>query len=350
VAVDLKVGIIGAGAIGCYLGGRLAAAGCDVVFVGRARTSEELATHGLTLTDLEGARVHVPAPKITVFTQASSLEKRDVVLCCVKSAQTEAVADDLAQMPGPLVVSMQNGLRNPEILRRRLGEGAVLAGIVSFNVVSQGEGTFRRATTGPLVVERSADPRARSLTHALRAAGFAVAIPNDIRAVQWSKLLMNLNNAVSALTDLPTREILFRSDLRRVLAALIEEALGVMRAAGIRPARLGAVPAEYFPSLLRLPTPIFRLLARAQLQVDPEARSSMWEDLARGRRTEVDWLNGEVVRLAESCGARAPMSQRVVELVHEVEAKGEGSPRMSAERLRRELAAPPVRPARFDAA
>lgn len=101
----------------------------------------------------------------------------------------------------------------------------------------------------------------------------------------------------------------------------------------MKTARVGPLPVRLFPALLGLPTPLFRMLARAQLKVDPEARSSMWEDLARGRTTEVEQLNGEIVRLAEKCGVDAPVNRRLVALVHAAEEQGAGSPNLSAETL-----------------
>ena len=228
---------------------------------------------------------------------------------------------------------MQNGVRNADVLRERLPN--VLGGIVGFNVVSKGQGTFRRATSGPLVVEDG--PGARPIVEALERAGFEAFAERDIQSMQWSKLIMNLNNAVSALSDATTREIVLTPGYRKCVAAIVEEALDVMRAAGIRPKRIGPVPVGVFPFGLRLPTPLIRLLARAQLKIDPEARSSMWEDLARKRHTEVDFLNGEIVRLAKSIGRTAPINARVVDLVHEVEARREGSPKMSPDDLWRAL-------------
>jgi 2-dehydropantoate 2-reductase len=176
-----------------------------------------------------------------------------------------------------------------------------------------------------------------ALARLLMKAGFKVHPAKDIEALQWAKLMMNLNNAVSALSGLPLREMLASSGYRRILADLIAEALGVLRAAGIRPGRLGAVPAQWFPSVLRLPNILFRVLARAQLKIDAQARSSMWEDLARARLTEVDYLNGEIVRLAGKHGVEAPMNRKITALVHDAETKKLGSPEMSAEALRRAL-------------
>jgi 2-dehydropantoate 2-reductase len=335
----VRLGVLGAGAIGCYVGGKLAASGDDVVLVGRQRLRDEIAASGLVVTGMSGQSVTVPRERYRFETELATLRDREVVLCCVKSAQTAGAGDELAAVlePGTTVVSMQNGVRNADILRERLPRQVVLGGIVGFNVVSRGGGVFRRATTGPLVVEQGA--RADELGAALEQAGFETQVARDIRGLQWTKLLMNLNNAVSALSDRPTQELIFTPEYRRILGALIAEALAVLKRAGVRPARMGALPPHVFPMVLRLPTALIRIVSRMQLAIDPEARSSMWEDLERRRPTEVDFLNGEIVRLADNCGAQAPLNRRVVELVHEVEKRGEGSPKLAAEALWRALSA-----------
>lgn len=336
----MKIGIFGAGSIGCYVGGRLAAKGQDVVLVARPRVKDEIDRYGVIAIDgaaKDGTRLSVAPGEVPCVLDASALADRDVVLVCVKSGQTAEAGDELARVLPPdrrvLVVSLQNGVRNADVLRDRLSRHPVLGGIVGFNVVSKGEGVFRRATTGPLVVEASDDARLAPLASALESAGFEVEIAGDIRGKQWAKLIMNLNNAVSALTDAPTRALLFEPGYRRILAALMSEALAVLKAAGIRPARLGPLPAQAFPMILRLPGPVLRVVARMQLAIDPEARSSMWEDLTRGRPTEVDHLNGEIVRLAEVSGTRAPLNARMLELVHDAERARAGTPRIAARDL-----------------
>lgn len=327
---------MGAGAIGCYVGGCLAADGADVVFVGRERARKELLGSGLVLSDLGGGSGRVVAKERIAFaTEAKALDDRDVVLCCVKSAQTEETGAALASVlkKNTLVVSMQNGVRNADVLRAGLEDQMVLGGIVGFNVVSKGDGTFRRATSGPLVIEKKADARLDVLASALTVAGFDVELVADIRPLQWSKLIMNLNNAVGALSDRPTPDLLFVPGYRRILRAIMSEAIAVLRAAKEPTARLGPLPIGLFPVILQLPAPVLRLVASAQVKIDPEARSSMWEDLTRGRPTEVDYLNGEIVRLAASCGAKAPLNARMVELVHAAEKGAAGSPKLDADAL-----------------
>lgn len=204
---------------------------------------------------------------------------------------------------------------------------------MGFNVVSKGGGTFRRATSGPLVIEKVSDPRLDALASLLTSAGLAPELVTDLHPLQWSKLIMNLNNAVGALSDRPTVELLSVDGYRRILRALMSEALRVLRAAKIPTARLGPLPTTLLPLVLGLPAPLFRLLASAQVKIDPSARSSMWEDLTRNRPTEVDYLNGEIVRLASEHGARAPFNARILELVHEAESAQGGSPALSPERF-----------------
>jgi 2-dehydropantoate 2-reductase len=338
VASALRIGIMGAGAVGCYLGGCLASAGENVVFVGRERAKKELETSGLVLSDLDGGTGRLVAKERIVFaTSPSALADCAVVLCCVKSAQTAEVAEQLAAVlkPNAIVVSMQNGVRNADVLRAALGKQIVLGGVVGFNVISRGSGTFRRATSGPLVIERpsTADPRVDTLADALSAVGFELELVTDIRPLQWSKLIMNLNNGVGALSDRPTPDLLFVKGYRRILRAIVAEAVHVLRTAQIATARLGPLPIGLFPLILSLPSPLLRIVASAQLKIDPEARSSMWEDLSRGRPTEVDYLNGEIVRVAASCGAKAPLNARMVDLVHAAEKTGAGSPKLSPEAL-----------------
>lgn len=337
----MKVGVMGAGAIGCYVGGQLAATGHDVVFVGRQRIGDDVRAHGLTVIDLQHRRRTVAADRIVFATDASALADCDVVLCAVKSGGTADAAAKLAELLGrdAVIVSLQNGIHNAERLREALAPRVVLGGIVGFNVISREGAVFQRTTSGPLVVEAHAAGDA--LSAALLSAGFEIERPEDIAPKQWSKLMMNLNNAVSALSGAPTRDLVLTAGYRKVLAAVIEEALRVLRAAKIRPARLGALPVHVFPYALRLPTPIVKVVARAQLKIDPEARSSMWEDLEKRRLTEVDYLNGEIVALAKKVGTTAPLNERIVALVHDVEARGEGSPKLSPEALWKAIARSP---------
>lgn len=311
--------VMGAGSIGCWLGGRLAAAGVPVHFVGRPRMLAALRQHGLTLTDQDGGQLLLPAGSLalheTVPAAAGTSAAPALVLLCVKSGATEAAARALAAaLPaGTPVVSMQNGLSNVPLARQAAPGLCWLRGMVPYNVAELGPGRLHRGTAGVLAAEDH--PALRAWQPVFQAAGLPIALHADLQPVQWGKLLLNLNNAVNALSGLPLRAQLLDRDLRRCTAALIEETVALLAGAGIRPARLSPLPPGWLPAVLRLPTPLFRRVAARMLRIDDKARSSMADDLAQGRPTEVDALQGEVLRLAQSLGRRAPVNERIAALV-----------------------------------
>ncbi|MBV8632888.1 MAG: 2-dehydropantoate 2-reductase, partial [Burkholderiaceae bacterium] len=193
----------------------------------------------------------------------------------------------------------------------------VLGGMVPFNVVQMEGNRLHRGTEGELMLE--AAPALEGWKDIFAKAGLPLIERTDFLQVQWGKLLLNLNNPINALSGLLLKTELSQRAYRRCLAASIEEAVSVLQAAGIEPAQIGRIAPRKLPMVLRLPDFIFTRLAKTMLRIDPEARSSMWEDLQAGRRTEVDYLNGAVVKLAESTGRDAPLSRRLVQLVRQAE-------------------------------
>jgi 2-dehydropantoate 2-reductase len=314
-----RIAVLGAGSIGAYVGGALIAAGGDVTLIGRARMREQVALHGLTVSDMDGRNTALSATQVHYTEDPATLAGTSLVLVTVKSADTEAIAQLLAQHAAPdaLIVSLQNGIGNADVLRRALPGRTVLAGMVPFNVVQLPESRFHRGTEGSLMVEAS--PALAPWLPMFEAAGLPLVQRSDFVAVQWGKLLLNLNNPVSALSGVPLKTQLSDRNYRRCLALLIDEALHALDAAGIVPAQIGKVAPSRMPRLMRLPDWLFKRIAAAALRIDPEARSSMWEDLQAGRRTEVDYLNGAVVALAEKAGLDAPANRRIVALVHDAE-------------------------------
>jgi 2-dehydropantoate 2-reductase len=313
--------IVGTGAIGGYVGGRLAAAsaqtGAQVAFVARARVADELRQYGLRITDLDGANLQTPGPALHVVSCLAEANPQadSVILLCVKGGSTVAAAQDIAAScpPGVAVLSLQNGVDNVARIRAHAPAARVRAGMVPFNVVQPGPGHWHRATQGDICLE-SADPCPR-LAPILIASGLPVHLHTDMPAVQWGKLLLNLNNPVNALSGLPLVQQLQQRDLRRVLALLQTELLTALRRAGIAPAQIASAPPWLLPHIMRLPDWLFQRLAQRMLRMDPTARSSMADDLQRGRVTEIDDLCGAVVRLGALHGLPAPANARMVELV-----------------------------------
>jgi 2-dehydropantoate 2-reductase len=317
----VKIAVLGAGAIGCWVGGRLAAAGDDVTLIGRPRVMAELAG-GLVVSEL-GDKTWKVTPHLA--TDAAAAADADVVLVTVKSAATPEAAAELARVVRPDVVlaSFQNGVRNPEVLRAALPDHTVLAGMVAYNVARVAPGHYHRGTTGELMIE--AHVRAEPFVAACKRAELAIEPRADIVAVQWGKLVMNLNNAINALSGKPLLDQLSDRAFRRCLAAAQREALDILAAAELPVARLLALSPRWIVRLLPMPDWAFRPIANRVAGVDPNARSSMADDLAAGRATEVDYLQGEIVALADRAHAAAPVNAKLVTLVHAAETGGQRS-------------------------
>ena len=309
----MNVLVYGAGAIGQFLGAKLALAGAHIHLIARAPVVTAIAAHGLRVTDL-GARECI-APGITA-SETLIAAKPDLVLLTVKGAATAAAARDLvAHLPaGTPVLSFQNGVEAVGRLHAAAPNLVALAGMVSYNVVQTEPGRVRRATQGWAMAQRAAITE-RLLVIAMRSS-LRLQLRDDMPAVQWGKLLLNLNNPVNALSGLPLRQQLLDPGYRDLLADLQVEALRALHSAGIRPARVSPLPAAWLPTILRLPTAVFRVVAAGLLRIAPEARSSMLDDRLAGRITEVDDLCGAVIRVALRSGAAAPLNAALCGLMN----------------------------------
>lgn len=324
--------IAGAGSIGCFVGGVLAMAGRDVVLLARPRIMDEIGHRGLRLTSFEGLDQTVAATRLTLTDDPAVLGQAGTILVAVKSGDTADMGDLLARHAAEdaVIVSLQNGVGNVDLLRQRLPQHRVLGGMVPFNVIARTAGHVHRATSGAIVVER--DPAGTAA--ALSVPHLAVQATDNIAGLQWGKLLINLNNALNALSDLPLRAQLVSRDWRRLFADQMAEGLRVLRVSGITPASATPIPAGWTPHLLRLPDPLFGALLGRTLKIDENARSSMWEDLIRRRRTEVDYLQGVIVQLGARHGMNTQLNTRVMELIKSAEIADRGSPALTVHQIR----------------
>ena len=317
----MKIAILGAGSVGCFVGGAWAAAGLPVSFVGREWIGREIRENGLTLTDHSGWRVRLAPEQLDYSTKPAALSQADIIALTVKSTGTASAAKEIARnaKKGALVVSFQNGVSNVEILRSVLKTRfEAVAGMVPYNVAALGHGRFHKGVAGDLLAGDS--PALRALAERIGDGPARLLLSNDMPAIAWGKLLINLNNAVNALSGRTLLEQLKERDYRRVVAASILEALGLLEAAGIEPAKIGPVPPKLLPHVIASPDLIFNNLFLKIQKIDSKARSSMADDLKAGRPTEIDHLNGEVVRLAKTLGRPAPVNEAIVSLVRQAEA------------------------------
>ncbi|WP_050424585.1 2-dehydropantoate 2-reductase [Bradyrhizobium tropiciagri] len=329
---DRPIGIAGAGSIGCFVGGMLAASGRRVALLARPRLIQEIAGHGLRVSSFDGSERMVPADRLILSDDPSILRDAQTVLVTVKSADTGEIAELIARhaLTDAAVISLQNGVGNVPLLRDRLPGRNVLGGMVPFNVVALGDGRFHRSTSGDIVIAQDDAGTAARLS----VPGLAIKATADIDGVQWGKLIVNLNNALNALSNIPLRQQLAQRGWRQLFADQMAEGLAAVRAEGIAPVSPTPLPSSWMPHLLRLPDALFGMLLGRTMKIDPEARSSMWEDLQRRRRTEIDYLQGVITAIADRRGLEAPLSRRIIALIRKAEADGKGSPGLTPEQIR----------------
>ncbi|MGR3564813.1 MAG: 2-dehydropantoate 2-reductase [Heliomarina sp.] len=321
--------IAGAGSIGCFVGGLLAAAGRDVRLLARARVAGEIQAHGLNLTGFDGMSVALET--IEMSADPAVLGDAGVILVTVKTGATRTMAELIATHASrdAVIVSLQNGLDAIETLRSALPGYDVRAGMVPFNVVPMGEGRFHRASSGDILTE------AGQPALALGVPGLSVRETPHVTGYQWGKLLINLGNAPNALSGLTLVNQLSDRYWRHLLADQMREALAVLKAAGIQPRSMTPLPAGWVPIVLDLPTALFRRIASKMLTIDPEARTSMSYDLMAGRRSEIDAFQGRIVTMGERLGVATPLNRAMQWLVLQAEDKGAGLPGLSVEEIRR---------------
>ncbi|WP_239113231.1 2-dehydropantoate 2-reductase [Shimia biformata] len=330
-----QIVVAGAGVIGCFVGGMLVRGAHAVTFFLREKLYDELSRQGLTITDFHDLDEDLSPGSFGMSLTPDCLKHADIILVTVKASGTRTMAHLIAAHApkDAIVISLQNGLTAVDILREELPDFDVRAGIVPFSVSYMGGGHFHRCSSGDILIEKGKDAMARHLS----VLDLTFHERKEISALQWGKLLMNLNNALNALSNLPLREELSKLSWRKLLADQIAEALAVLKAHGITPRMPGSewLPARFVPFILRLPTPIYSRIARAVLEIDPHARSSMWDDLELGRPTEIDELQGRIVAMGQERGVNTVLNARVAALIVRAGEAGVGSPGLSAKAIRR---------------
>lgn len=294
-----KIAVMGAGAVGCYYGGMLARAGHDVTLVARPAHVEAVRREGLLLDTLRFTeRVRLQAD-----TEAPAVRGAQCVLFCVKSTDTESAGLAMAQhlADNAVVLSLQNGVDNAERLQAVLRR-PVLPAVVYVAAGMAGPGHVRHHGRGELVIAPS--PASAELARVFAAADIPVEISDNVAGALWAKLVLNcVYNPLSAITQLPYGEIVDSPglDVPRMMDDIVRECMAVARASGI------LLPEGTAEAVLPL--------ARSM----PTQVSSTAQDLARGHRSEIDHLNGYVVRRGEALGIATPANRLLHTLVRLLE-------------------------------
>jgi len=289
----MQVAIIGAGAVGCYYGGLLLRAGHDVTFIGRPVHVDAINANGLLL-DTKTFNGRLPAKAAT---DTTALAAPDLVMVCVKSADTEAAGRALTGRlrPDTSVLSLQNGVDNAQRLSDVIGQ-AVIPAVVYVGSEMAGPGHIRHHGGGDLAIGRSSASEA--LAQTLEAAGIHTTISDDIEVTLWSKLVITCAlHALSAAAPTPPGPMLEVEGAKEVVTRAVQEAIAVAGANGV------SLPDDLLGNILNIPTMM------------PQQKSSTAQDLARGKPSEIDFLNGHVVRKGAELGVPTPTNHALQVMV-----------------------------------
>ncbi len=308
-----RIAVVGAGAVGCYFGGMLARAGAPVTLIGRQHHVDAINRNGLLIESTKFQQ-HIP---VSATTDINAVSSAGFVMFCVKTLDTEIVAKEIEPhlAPNAVVLSMQNGVDNVDRIRS-LTKLNPVATVVYVAAAMAGPGHVKHSARGDLAIANARDTKIDipGIAAMFERGGIPCRISENIEVELWSKLAMNCGyNAISALSQAKYGRVLHTPSTREVLKQAIVETVAVANAAGVPLAEATVVEAG-----LKLG------------EVMAEATSSTAQDLARGKRTEIDSLNGYVFRRGEELGVATPVNQALhalVQLLEEHAAPGTGSGR-----------------------
>jgi 2-dehydropantoate 2-reductase len=291
---------MGAGAVGCYFGGMLARAGHDVTLIGRPQHVEAIVRDGLHM-DTKTFDEHV---RVRASRDPAAIEGAQLVLFCVKSGDTENAGQQIERYMGKetVVVCLQNGCDNDQRLRAVLAQPEVAAAVVFLGAEMRAPGVVKHHGSGELVI----DPirTIPGLASIFEAAAIPTRTSDNVRGELWRKLIINCSyNAISAIARKPYGQIVPSPGVRDVMRDIIDECLAVATAEGID------VPGDVDAAVRRI------------VETIPQQYSSTAQDIVRSKPTEIDYLNGHIVRRGQALGIRTPANQVLWAMVKLIEAE-----------------------------
>jgi 2-dehydropantoate 2-reductase len=297
--LPMKIAVMGAGAVGCYYGGMLARAGHEVVLIGRPQHVDAIHRNGLHLTKGDVDEYI----EVAASTQASAAQGAKLVLFCVKSTDTESAAAELNPflLADTVLLTLQNGVDNADRLRALVPQ-EVAAAVVYVATEMAGPGHVRHHGRGELVIEPSNSTA--DIARTLIEAGIPTEISDNVRGSLWAKLILNCAyNAMSAIAQLPYGKLVQFDGVTGVMADVVAECLAVAKADGV------TVPGDIDAAVRKI------------AETMPGQFSSTAQDVARGKPSEIDHLNGYVMRRGEARGVPTPVNRVLHTLVKAIESR-----------------------------
>ncbi|WP_434931260.1 2-dehydropantoate 2-reductase [Shewanella sp. HL-SH5] len=321
----MNIAVYGAGSTGCYLTAELLIAKQNVTVICRERIKQVILDNGgITISDYHGSNHCVmPSNIITDLTLLDPLTDQpprfDLVFVTLKCHQLESNYPDLLNIThaNSSIIFMQNGLGSFDNAHQQLPQRQIYQGITPFNVLQLANGRFHKGTEGQFIWPLC--KHTQQISQDMTKHGLSCQLHNNMAAVINGKLLLNLNNALNVICDLPIQAQLKQRPLRLLLAQAMQEWLDICHKTQRPLMQFTKVAPRWLPLILRLPNSLFNIAAKSMLAIDPHARSSMWEDIQAKRLTEIDYLNGAVVKLGAQCHIATPVNALIYQAIKQLE-------------------------------
>lgn len=317
----MTIAIIGAGAIGSVVAAYLTKAGQDVVLIGRQEQVDAIRKNGLHLKGARGAE------NIAVKILPQLDRNYDWVIFTVKTQDLEGVCRGNQKfLKGSLALSSQNGVQADQILSRHFPKENICSSIVMFGATytRPGEAVFN--FEGDWIIGKLSGPidgKTCELVEALKSA-FSVVVTDNIVGMKWTKLFVNFNNCIPAVIGKSMQETFADTDLCRLSILLLKEGVGIVQKSGTQLVSLPQFPAERIYGMANMPLEqAAGIINKTLTSLSKEPLyGSILQSIMRGRASEIDYINGQVVKMARELHMEAPLNSRIVDMVHQVEGRG----------------------------
>ena len=258
---------------------------------------------------------------VNVTSSFPKLKEVDVIFLCVKSTDTREVAEKIKGnvKKSALIISLQNGVRNTDILSKITGITSI-PGVVTFNATLNEIGEVLLTMKGNIYLQNNKEFEyiLNDIREIFNSSSIKIKLVDDITSLAWSKLVINLQNAITAITGQTIRQSLIDPISRKIIYHTLEEGIKVVEKKGVKLGFSFVLNPKLLLFLLRLPTFFIRFGVRL-MRIESDAKSSMLQSILRGKQTEVEFLNGEIDKLARNMGLRAPINKKLVQIIKEME-------------------------------
>ncbi len=312
----MKYAVVGLGAIGSIVGGFLSKHNEDVTLIGKTNQIDVIHKKGLKIVT---SKSEIMINGLKISDDYSSIKDADVVFICVKSQDTKKLLEEMKDFidTTTVIVSLQNGVKNKEIINGVV-DNKVLSTVVLFNSLYTKTGEVKLSIKGGILLEHD-QLYSKKIAETLTNVGIKTTVVKKIDSFQWSKLILNLQIAVTALTNQTVKESISTKESRQIIVETMKEGIDIVAKAGIEIETLPELdPKKIIKRLSSLNSFILKI-GSSLLGVSDTARNSMWQSLERGKNTEIDYINGEIVLLATKNNTKSPINSKLVFLIKKLE-------------------------------